>query len=73
MMTTDVVEKIVEKAALLNSDGKVGIDKELVDNILEIADEINKEAGPGLKMAIKKIKMMVKKETIFKQLGVTVE
>jgi len=73
LVTTDVVEKIVEKAAVLNSNGKVEIDKELVDNILEIADEINREAGPGLKMAIKKVKRMVKKGTILKQLGVTVE
>jgi hypothetical protein len=73
MMTTGVVEKIVGKAAVLNNNEKVKIDKELVTTILEIADEINKEAGPGLKMAIKNVKRIVKKGTIFKKLGVTVE
>ena len=72
MMTMDVVEKIVEKAAVLNSNGKVRIDQRLIEGILGVADEINEEASPGLKIAIKKVKREIKEGTIFKLWGITI-
>jgi hypothetical protein len=70
LMTANVVNEIVEKAALLNSDGKVSIDQGLVEGILEVADAINAEASPGLKRDIKKVKREIRKGTIFRQLGI---
>ena len=72
-ITANVVAEIVEKAASLNNEEEVSIDRELVESILEIADAINADASPGLKRDIKKVKREIRRGTIFRQLGITVE
>jgi hypothetical protein len=72
-MTANVVGEIAEKAAQLNNNGGVGIDLELVKGILELADEINVNASPELKKAIKKVKQEIKRGDLFRQMGIKVE
>jgi M6 family metalloprotease-like protein len=72
MITANVLGEIVEKAAALNDNGEVEINRELVGNILKIAEEISANGGPVLKRAVKKIKREIKKGDLFRQIGVTV-
>ena len=71
-IAADVVEELAEKTVLLNHNEEAGIDQELVDSILDLADLINENASPNLRKAIKRVKKTIKKGTIFKQLGITI-
>jgi immune inhibitor A len=72
IITANVVGEIVEKAAVLNDNGEVEINRELVVSILEIAEGISANGGPELKRAVKKITREIKKGDIFRQLGIVV-
>jgi hypothetical protein len=48
------------------------MDRALVKRILEVASLINKNASPHLRRAILKVKKEIKRETIFRKLGMTV-
>jgi hypothetical protein len=69
-IAADVVGEIVEKTAALNSNGEVNIGRELVDDILDLADKIDKDASPSLKTAIRKVKKEIEKGEIFRELGI---
>ena len=71
MMAATVVGEIVEKAAVLNNNEAVSINRELVGSILSLAEEINANASPDLKKAIQRVKREIKKGTLFNQLGIT--
>lgn len=72
IIAVNVVNEIVEKAWLLNNNETVDIDRGLVKSIVAVANLINENASPNLRVAIKKIKKEIKRGTIFKQLGMTV-
>jgi hypothetical protein len=72
MMTANVIEKIVEKARVLNSKGTLSINKELIVSILEIAKAINSKSSPELTMAIWQVKKEIRRGDIFKQLGIAI-
>ena len=72
IMATTVVNEIVEKALSLNNNETVNMDRALVKRILEVASLINKNASPHLRRAILKVKKEIKRETIFRKLGMTV-
>jgi hypothetical protein len=72
IITANVVNEIVEKALSLNNNEKVTIDRGLVKSILEVANLINKNASPNLRIAIKKVKKEIKRGTIFRKLGITI-
>ena len=69
-VVANVLNEIVEKAALLNNNEVVSIDQKLIENILGAADAINKNASPDLKMTIENAKEEIKKGDIFRQLGI---
>jgi len=71
MKTTEVINSLVEKALLLNHNQPVTIEQELSDSVIEIADEIEEDASPELKEAIKQVKYWLESGTIFKELGVS--
>ena len=68
----DVVNEIVDKAEVLNNNGEVSIDQDLVESILDVADLINENASPVLKKAIKHVKKAIKQGNFFRQLGITI-
>ncbi len=68
----NVVNGIAEKALSLNNNEKVNIDRGLVESILEVAELINKNASPNLRIAIKKVKKEIKRGNIFRKLGMTI-
>jgi len=68
--TAVVINRVVEKAMLLNTGQAVTIDQELSDSILEVADAIEADASPDLKMAIKLVKNGITTESIFRELGI---
>ncbi|MBW1856437.1 MAG: hypothetical protein JRJ00_17570, partial [Deltaproteobacteria bacterium] len=71
--TAEVMDKLEpETTALLNGE-EITISKELVGDIVALLDEFEAEASPGLKFTIKRAKRMVKRGTIFKLLGITLE
>jgi hypothetical protein len=71
--TAEVMDKLEpEVSALLNGEEST-ISKELVGDIVALLAEFEAEASPGLKVTIKRAKRMVKRGTIFKLLGITVE
>ena len=69
---TPVVSEIAEKAIAFNNYEKVSIDREFVDNILEVADLINEKASPELKAAIQRVKKQIKSGYIFRNFGISV-
>ena len=65
-----VINRIVEKAMLINTGQPVTIDQKLSDSILEVADAIEADASPELKITIKLVKNGIESESIFRELGV---
>ena len=65
-----VINRIVEKAMLLNTGQPVTIDQELSESILEVADALEADASPELKTAIKLVKNGIATESIFRELGI---
>ncbi len=61
-----------EVTALLNGE-EITISKELVGDIVVLLTEFEAEASPALKVTIRRVKRMVKRGTIFKLLGITLE
>jgi hypothetical protein len=71
--TAEVMGKLEPEATALLNGEEITISKELVGDIVTLLDEFEAEASPGLKGTIKRAKRMVRRETIFKLLGITVE
>ncbi|MBW2184416.1 MAG: S8 family serine peptidase [Deltaproteobacteria bacterium] len=71
--TAEVMDKLEPEATALLKGEEITISKELVGDIVAMLTEFEAEASPALKVTIKRAKRMVKRETIFKLLGITVE
>ena len=69
MVAHSVLGEIVENAAALNTRGEVGINQELVEDILALADTIDAYASPELKRAINRVRKEIEKGSIFEQMG----
>jgi hypothetical protein len=72
VITANVLGEIVEKAAALNDNGEEEINRELVESILNLADEVSANGSPALKRAVKKIRREIKKGVIFRQMGIMI-
>ena len=71
-ITANVVNEIAEKALSLNSNGRVSIDNNLIESVLEIADLISEDASPELRRGINKVKRVIRRRNIFRHLGITI-
>ena len=71
-ITANAVNEIAEKALSLNSNGRVSIDNNLVESVLEIADLISEDASPELRRGINKVKRVIRRRNIFRHLGITI-
>ena len=71
-ITANAVNEIAEKALSLNSNGRVSIDNNLIESVLEIADLISEDASPELRRGINKVKRVIRRRNIFRHLGITI-
>ncbi|MBW1823885.1 MAG: S8 family serine peptidase, partial [Deltaproteobacteria bacterium] len=71
--TAEVMDKLEPDATALLNGEEITISKELVGDIVALLDEFETEASPALKVTIRRVKRMVKRGTIFKLLGITLE
>jgi hypothetical protein len=71
--TAEVMDKLEPDATALLNGEEITISKELVGDIVALLTEFEAEASPGLKVTIKRATRMIKRGTIFKLLGITVE
>ncbi|MBW2183104.1 MAG: hypothetical protein JRF49_04460 [Deltaproteobacteria bacterium] len=71
--TAEVMDNLEPEATALLNGEEITISKALIGDIVALLTEFETEASPGLKVTIKRAKRMIKRGTIFKLLGITIE